>query len=732
MTSKNSFLVRLFENGKRRLWLGVIAILLFVVAIPIYTAMCISLIQAMEEGIGYALMQKQLYDQMEQMFTFNGSMAFWGSCFAVLSGIQGFSYLYDRSKIDFYHSKPVRTSQRFLTIWLNGVLVYVIPFILGNIINVLLVAASGVLDMTLILSLCEAIVLSIGFYLCVYSITILAVMLTGKTLITLMGVCVFLFYEMAVRAFITGLCSFSFHFFYGYDGTNDWYLPLLSPFRMLSLYWDEKMGPAMAFVQLIIFAAAVLALAYWCYKKRPSELAGSAMTFQGIKPVIKIGISVPVALVAGVATAGLMEYSPLDGTGSPFFPILLGTIFVILTNALIQVLFESDIRGMFHKKRHIVISAALALIIMVVFRYDLIGYDNRIPDIDKIESVSIITGTSQRYSRYYYDEDMKQLTKEEYTDKYMHLTGEDAENVRNLALLSIEQYQKYPNRHAFYDANEEYAHVVYKFRLKNGNIVAREIPVHLRDSAAQELIGKIEASEDFIRTNEPAMSDYLLAAVESGKYKIDATWGNEMNAQKLTTKQVRELLKLYREDLLQDSYTVRSSELPIGEIELYLDMQISYGNHLDLTVYPSFTNCVAYLKENGFETEEYIDMANVDRIVVSRYYETEETNILEETTIGFEEAVAVETTGETFTADYVDSRKIAEIIDNAYPLSLEWEYWYHESPYDDTEYHISVYFKEGTDYFEEYGSVSDFYFLKDQIPDFVLEDLPKEAPPKRN
>ena len=725
MTSKNSYLARLLENGKRRVWLLVVAVLLFVVALPIYTAMEISMIQAMEEGIGFIRMQEMLYDQIAQMFQFNIAMAFLGGCFAVLSGIQGFSYLYDRSKIDFYHSKPVKTSQRFFSIWLNGVLIYTIPFIVGNILNVLLAATSGVLDMALIISLCEAIILSIASYLSIYSIVILAVMMTGKPLITLMGICVFLFYEMALRAIIAGLCSFSFHFYYGYN-SDDWYRPLLSPFHMMDRYWDEEIGFFMTMVLFLVFAAAVLVLAYWCYKKRPSELAGSAMTFQGIKPVIKIGVSVPVALVAGLATAGLMGYSPLDGSGSPFFPILLGALFVVLSNALIQVIFEADIKGMVHKKRHIVISAVLTVIIMVVFRYDLTGYDNRIPELDTIESVSIVTESSQRYSRSFYDENMKQLNKEEYTDKYMRLTGEDAENIRNLALLSIEQYQKYPNREAFCQSEEEYAYVIYKFRLKNGNLVSREIPVLLRDASTRELIAKIESSEEFIRYNEPAMSEYFLAAVENGDYKIDATWGNEIQNQDLTTAQAKELLNLYRKDLLNDSYKAKSSELPIGQIEIYLDMKISYGRRVNLSVYPSFTNTVSYLKDNGFETEKYVDTDSIDRIVIYKYYELDEKNVMEETTAGFAEEVAVEIEGRTVSADYVDPQKVIEITDSIYPQNLEWDHWYRESPYDDTDYQVSLYFKEDTASFAEYGSVADFYFLKDQIPEFVLEDLPRE------
>lgn len=727
MTLRNSFLARLFENSKRRLWLIVIAILVFVIAIPLYTAMEISLIEATAENIGVDKMLEELYENMTALFSFNGAIAFVVGCFAVLAGIQGFSYLYDRSKIDFYHSKPVKASNRFLTIWLNGILIYAAPYVLGSVLNLLLVSASGVMDMNLFLVWCEGIVLTIGFYLSMYSIVILAVMLTGKLLITLMGICVFLFYEMAVRTLFLSMCSFSFHFFYGYSN-DDWYVPWVSPFKIMNLYGNEKIGTFVAFLLFVAFAAAVLALAYWCYKKRPSELAGSAMTFHGIKPFIKIGVAVPVALAAGLVTAGMMGYEPLYGEGSPFFPILLGVLFLLIACGLIQVIFEADIKGMFHKKLDIVISAVLAISIALIFRYDLFGYDNKVPDMDEIESVMIVTATDQRYLQQFYDEDMRQLTKEEYADKYMHLTGEDAENVRQLVLLSIEKYKQYPNRNEFAQAVEDYAGVQYKFRLKNGRVIAREIPLDLRDEENKAAIAKIETSENFIRYNEPAMSEYFVNAVGNGMYKVDTTWGNDMFLQDLSTKQTIEILKLYQQDLLQNSYEVRCNELPVGEINISLDGQVYYGRRVNLSVYPSFMNCMNYLKENGFETEEYVNIDDIDRITINKYYELKDSEITSEEFKGYSETVAVAVEAKTMTADFTDRADIQAIIDNAYPESLDWDFWYQESPYDDSSYGITVYFKADSEYYEEYGSVGNFNFLKDRIPDFVLEKLPKEAP----
>jgi len=728
MTLRNSFLARLYENSKRRLWLIVIAILIFVIAVPLYTAMEISLIEATAENRGVERMLQELYASMARLFACNVGICFLAGGFAVLAGMQGFSYLYDRSKIDFYHSKPVKASGRFITIWLNGLLIYVIPYILGSIFSLLLAAGSGIVDMALFLIWCKGIVLTIGIFLCIYSIVILAVMLTGKPLITIMGICVFLFYEMAVRTLYTSMCSFSFHFFYGYS-EDDWLIPWLSPFKIINLYGSEKIGTFAACILFIVFATVVLALAYWCYKKRPSELAGSAMTFHGIKPFIKIGVAVPVALATGLITAGLMGYQPLDGEGSPFFPILLGALLLLIACGLIQVIFEADIRGMLHKKRDIIISAVLTIAIALIFRYDVFGYDNRVPQMDEIESVTIVTATDQRYLQQFYDEDMRQLTKEEYTDKYMRLTGEDAENVRQLALLSIDKYKKYPNRRVF-ALETEYAGVYYKFRLKNGRVIAREIPLDLRDEENKAVIAEIEKSENFIRYNEPAMSEYFVSVVGNGMHKVEATWGNDMFLQDLSTKQAIEILKLYQEDLLQNSYEARCNELPVGEIMISVDQQVYYGRRVNLSVYPSFTNCMNYLKENGFETQEYVNIDDIDRITINKYYEYQNPEITTDELNGYTETVKVAAEAKNVTADFTDRADIEAIIDNSYPESLDWDYWYRESPYDDSSYDIMVYFKPDSEYYEEYGSVGGFNFLKDRIPKFVLEKLPKEAPLK--
>ena len=150
MTLKNSFLARLLENAKRRIWLVAVSILAFVIAIPTYTAMYLSVITQREILVEQNRVKEAMYEFATGMYDSSNIVIFaMVGMFAVACGIQGFSYLYDRNKIDFYHSKPVKAVTRFFSIWTNGILVWIIPHIVGTLINMLLFAANGILDIKL-------------------------------------------------------------------------------------------------------------------------------------------------------------------------------------------------------------------------------------------------------------------------------------------------------------------------------------------------------------------------------------------------------------------------------------------------------------------------------------------------------------------------------------------------------------------------------------------------------
>lgn len=727
MTSRNSFLAKLIENAKRRLWLLVVSLLTFVVAIPTFTAMELSVISQRDVWIEQHMVQEKLHEFALNMYgKGNAFLFFLIGAFAIICGIQGFSYLYDRNKIDFYHSKPVKASARFLSIWTNGILVWLLPYLAGVLINLVLFAGYGILDTKIFANACVFLLLGSGLYLCMYHLAILALMMTGRLMVTCLAIAVFLGYEAAVRLLTGGFFAQFYRFFYWGD-QQKWTTPAFSPVTYLVKYAEDEWKLGIALAALFAFAVVILGISYWCYKKRPTEMAGNAMAFSAVKPVIKIAIAVPIGLFAGLFTCDIVDYDPIHQNGSPGFPIFIGIMGILITCCLIQVIYEADIKGIFHKKIHIMISLVMAMCIALIFRFDLTGFDTRLPDEKDMEYVTMITDTGDRYGYGYLDDGLKFMDKETYVNKYMRLTGDTALAARNLAAHSIECYTQQTIDE--FNQNYKYSYVVFHFYQKNGSVITRHIPVAVSEETNASYIKQIESSEEFIMVNESAMSEELMEVLKSNNYKITASWGNNIFNTEMSRKQARELLELYRMDLLNDSYAIKTKEMPIGEFSIYIDAQVSYSRELNFLVYPSFANSVKYLKDNGFKIERYIPLEDIERIYVSRNVEQEKQDEMyyEEytysSTIYGEYAVAEEL--QMTSEVYSDPVQIQEILENAYPGFLNYEWWYIRNPMEE-EYEIRVYFKEGTSVYEERGYSVYFNFLKGQVPAFVAADLAEE------
>ena len=203
MTSKSSFLVSMKENSKRRLWVWIVSALAFMLAFPALTALTINGIargskwvaESYGSTIAEEIIHERLVGSMFSMMGMNTGMLFLTSALAVISAIQGFSYLYSRKKIDFYMGMPVKRKKRFLVIWLNGILLYMIPYFAGLAISLLIAAGNGAVNQSVFVSAAAAMLANSLLYLGVYHMAILAVMLTGNIVITGFAFLTFCVYE---------------------------------------------------------------------------------------------------------------------------------------------------------------------------------------------------------------------------------------------------------------------------------------------------------------------------------------------------------------------------------------------------------------------------------------------------------------------------------------------------------------------------------------------------------
>jgi len=725
MTLKNSFLASLKENNKRRIWVWIVSVFGFVLMFPSAIMMIISqhtnrydyFLETYGEVLAEEMMKKSLIQEMNQVLNVGLGGELWliVVAFAILSGVQGFSYLYSRKKIDFYMGMPIKRKRRFLVIWANGILVYVIPCLAGLIVSLMIVAANGALTGEVLLGACQSYGIFLCLYLGVYHLAILAVMLTGNIIITCFAVGVLFLYECIVRVLV--MCYMeNFYRFYSYRGYTT--MPMWSPFSILFNYQDSYSGQKeniwLTIFHFLLFAAIVGVIAYFCYLKRPAEAAGKAIAFSKPKPVLKVMIAVPVALLAGIFAAEMVQYEPLygrDNGGIVFFVIAVALIF---TCCLMQVIYEFDIKGILHNKRHVLISAVFVVIIYVIFRYDLFGYDRYIPDVEKVESAAIATPVDSYlyYGIEYWDEESNYMTKEAYVEDNMYLT--DIGAVNQLMKRSMELTEGYENLDLLYDDEQrQWRRITITYRMANKRKICREILIDLEDKETLSLLDRIESSEEYIAGGIFGASEIPMNALGDMDKHVSAYYGNGTYRVKMKREDAKELLALYQEDVLKGGFVKYRENAPVGALCLELEEKHNYYtsyNQTEMLIYPFYEECIAYLKEKGYYMEELIRFEDVERIqVVNDHYdlvqESQEQDVIYRRTVTYEEP-----------------EEIAKILDKLYTRSYIFSTWHNEKLCDDN-YSVKVYFNqdsnaeavdnEGFEYFA---------FAQGEVPDFVVED----------
>lgn len=762
MMSKSSFLVSIKENSKRRLWVFIISLLGFVLIFPTAVVLTVNRIisrsEWMVETYGAEIAEKILHERviagMCDVFGFSGILFIIAAAIAVVSAIQGFSWLYSRKKIDFYMGMPVKRKKRFFIIWLNGILIYLIPYVLGLMVGMVLAAANGGLDKTVVHAASVAFCVNLCFYLGVYHMAIQAVMLTGNIVITGFGFLVFCLYEWIVRVVIQGFQNLFFQYFNYYSSSTE---PVLSPFCMFfhlaETFEKQKILDFKYLAGLLIFAVLIGIIAYVCYLKRPAEAAGRAMVFEITKPVVKILLMVPVSLAAGLLMADIVSFAPLsytepmEGIGYVIFAIALA---VVIGCAVMQVIYEFDIKGALHKKSHIVICGVLSALIFMTFRYDLTGYDDYIPSQEKIESVAFVPDYYETGMQgdVHFGKDGDYLSSQEYADRYMYL--ENTADICELAEISMKNYNEYRARadQEEYDdeQEEQWSYGTLIYRLKNGRKVSRSIWVNVNDDRTTELLDEIMGSWEFKKGYMTGASENLSAMLEGEKAgrRISATYGNGVYFRKMSQADALKFLEIYKEDLALANFSNVKENMPVAEFVLNIEEEItgSWGAtrkwQAGMNIYPFYEKSIAWLTSHGYYMDYQLNVDDVERIqIVNQNYDIQEKLSEEPDTTAGAAAIAVDRGSEAAIGievyddneidtrvyvDYTDKEDIARIADCIYTQEMVYTgNWDGKMKYDDN-YQVIVYFKAESEPNRSYGSSAYYCFIEGDVPDFVRED----------
>ncbi len=359
-----------------------------------------------------------------------------------------------------------------------------------------------------------------------------------------------------------GLCQ-SVYSSWRYELTND-----QVPSGLTATGWQTLLWYGLA-------ALVLLALSYFLYTRRKSELSGDPVAFRWLRPVFRLGIG----LAGGLAAGLLLYYIVVLYTGNESNPLSCLCVCLVLMGAICYfaaaMLVNKSLKVFRRGWKGAVLTAAVLVLLCVGIRADLFGYSRWLPAQDEILEVRAQVGVCDLD----YDDDPAAIE----------------------AVLRLHE--------AILDAGEQehddmdMRHFIVRYRLRDGRTVSRQYRFDLNGPANGEMrdfvaLPKVQLA--FLLSNKGTTDTTRL--LSGYVYLYGAKDGMEDIELELTAQQAQALYQA----ALSDAENGRVLQDPNGYAYV-ANIQIDlYGEECYCSIYNLTTTCtdtLAVLEELGIPAQ---------------------------------------------------------------------------------------------------------------------------------
>lgn len=740
MTSKNLFFKRFKQDAEQRIWLPVILFIISFIFLEIALVSEFEWLKTRDDYVARAV------DYLtNEFFVPHSVIGFLTVIAAFLCALTGFSFVHSSKKLDVYHSLPIKREKLFLHQYFYGILYYVIPLLLHFFICLGITAANKVLNGQILAAAFGFLAFQILLFLANYSVSVLAVCLTGSALISVLGSAVFMAYSLGLEIIASQLMDDYYRTYLSYG--DDSVIPVLSPLHLMynffmKVRWEDSLsylqerlrwqsslyylnitgiGYVVRFLLMIIIYTGLSLLVY---KKRASEAASHTIAFKSAEPVIKAMVVIPGTFLAGYLFSALGTYG--NNRVWFYFGCVFG--FVILCPVM-EIIFRKEVKALFRHPLQILFNSICVMGILVVLQFDLLGYDTYVPKAEKTEGYSIhLDCINYAHGRYGYN--VQEALKE------MALT--DNESVRALLTYAAEITRPVQNDFKT-EENAQYCNIYAKYQLKNGHSTYRKYVININNEQVQYWLGNIYDDFAYKKTIYPILEEnYAQHAIG---LSLEYPFGEEMIL--LYPDDMKQFLEVYQKELTDLTVQDMITQYPTAELGFVFpnqeetvmirkemvttqpliadsdwtkDMKSMYDVddyyiESGYMLYPSFTESISLLESYGAGNNSNVDPENIINIKVSDYsYEEDDNDGLLTRLVELE-----------YTSDDLTEEQMQVLFDSIVSNYMKGDFAALKSSHDSIDIRIGYYNKDG------YEDARYFNFKNGMIPEFISEDLLEKA-----
>ncbi|MCC8097651.1 MAG: DUF6449 domain-containing protein, partial [Eubacterium sp.] len=303
-----------------------------------------------------------------------------GCCFALLTCY----YLHGRKTVDFYHSLPLKRTTIFSVKYLSGIVVFVIGYGLNYIFMLAASLAMGVLTPEAVFAGFTALVNGIFGYTFIYSVGVLAGLLTA-TIVTHIVMGTILMFILPTVVILWNAWFDMFFSTYVSSVPDSAYC--LSP---LVYFCERSLTSVYESINdtktILIMAAGTIiftVIDFFVCKARRSEAAGSALAFKWLNAPLRVIFSIISGVIGGFALSYMFNYVNIISFTLGFLVIL------VISSLIIEIIFRFDFTAALKNKRCLAVSLVLGIIMIAATCFGAKEYNTYVPKAEKIDSLAV-------------------------------------------------------------------------------------------------------------------------------------------------------------------------------------------------------------------------------------------------------------------------------------------------------------------------------------------------------
>ena len=555
-------------------------------------------------------------------------------CYAILVALATWSYLFNNRSTGLMHTLPIRREGLFLTNFLSGMTMMLVPYVVTGALCVIISICYGFFEPVGVL---VTILCVIGESLFYFSSATAVAFVTGN--LFALPVLYFIFHFLAAGmdllisvfadGFIfglsgnyTGVVEFLSPtvYFFNHVGANHEYREIFVPDAVdgsvtpdgVGYYTSELISVTLKNAWVIAVYALVgillLAVAYALYRRRRSECAGDVVAVGWMKPVFRYGVALCGSMAGGLALYAVFWGQFQSGEYYDVLPLLIA---MLIAGAIgyytASMLLAKSLRVFRGSWKGLGVTALCAVVICGVMKFDLFGIETRVPAVSQIESLTFRAADNS----YTLDPEEDAALVEEI--RAVHLTiARDADYI-----IGMNENWTFGDEEDF-ERVSMYNSVRLTYHLKNGTRVIRRynIPMSMDrlnqestyDFALDRLVNSDAMKAERFHQNDGYQPD-------SGYLYVD-TWKD--GSISFGTKEARAIHEAVKKDIASGACGNYDwfDQGRAGQYAMDLNLDFQESTTLDngeshtdydsinIRVYPAMTHTVEALEELGLVAEQ--------------------------------------------------------------------------------------------------------------------------------